>query len=379
MESRGLITRSVLVPPSKPTPYDVLPLTHGSVMAGLNTLISSHVLVFPPNVESTPVGGDGRGLVDVIQACLGEVLVPYYPLAGRIVKNDMGWEVQCDGRGAVFVVTKMPNIVEPYNYPDTVSIQHFEQQSTVPISIEIEKDILVPHKERNEVVVVTPQPQPPPSQSRTEIPRAETKQRVRIIPLLQNSEKGSSPSNDCLNENKGSYGLTFDRQNIMSRENSCAASGWVVNQPSGMVGQIPLQIHGMPMVLGPESHVTVFSANQMQRDYEQNNWFQAGPSTVMLVNNANDLNVSDTGFPFVPTAYNQMIVTPGNHHWMGMLPPVPQVNPHPPTFKPALSLAPRVRVRRAVPVCSAPPPLPEEDITETKEVASLQALNQLRL
>ena len=224
-----------------------------------------------------------------------------------------------------------------------------------------------------------PQPQPPPSQSRTEIPRAETKQRVRIIPLLQNSEKGSSPSNDCLNENKGSYGLTFDRQNIMSRENSCAASGWVVNQPSGMVGQIPLQIHGMPMVLGPESHVTVFSANQMQRDYEQNNWFQAGPSTVMLVNNANDLNVSDTGFPFVPTAYNQMIVTPGNHHWMGMLPPVPQVNPHPPTFKPALSLAPRVRVRRAVPVCSAPPPLPEEDITETKEVASLQALNQLRL
>ena len=161
MESKGSITRSVLVPPSKTTPYDVLPLTHGSVMAGLNTLISSHVLVFPPNVNLTSVGGDGRSPVDVIQAGLGEVLVPYYPLAGRIVKNEMGWEVQCDGRGAVFVVTKMPNKVEPDNYPEIVSIPRFDQQSTVPPSIEIERDILVPH-EGNEVVIVTPQPPPPP-------------------------------------------------------------------------------------------------------------------------------------------------------------------------------------------------------------------------
>jgi hypothetical protein len=221
-----------------------------------------------------------------------------------------------------------------------------------------------------------PQPQPgPPSQSPAGSPRKETKQRVRIIPMPQNSERGPCPSTSCLHENKGSsYGYSLDRQNVTSSEKSATVSRWIVNQPGGVMGQIPVQIHGMPIVIGPESQVTLFSTNQMQHDYEQNNWFQSGPPTVMLVNNPNELNVSDTGFPFVQ-AYNQMVLTPGNHHWIGMQTPTPQVNPHPPASKPASSLAPRVRIRRAVPVCSAPPPsLPEEHITETDELASLQAL-----
>lgn len=97
----------VLVPPSRPTPFEVLPLTHGSVMAGLNTLVSTHMLVFKPSKQQ-----GGARPADIIRSGLSQVLVPYYPLAGRIVENETGWEVQCDGRGAVFIVTTVPDFEE---------------------------------------------------------------------------------------------------------------------------------------------------------------------------------------------------------------------------------------------------------------------------
>lgn len=97
----------MLVQPYRPTPYEVIPLTHGSVMAGLNTLVNTHVLMFKPNKEL----GSARP-ADIIRSGLSRVLVPYYPLAGRIVENETGWEVHCDGQGAVFIVTTAPDFEE---------------------------------------------------------------------------------------------------------------------------------------------------------------------------------------------------------------------------------------------------------------------------
>eukprot|EP00250_Pteridium_aquilinum_P027355 c3473_g1_i1 orf=3-1481(-) len=116
----------MLVQPSRPTPYEVIPLTHGSVMAGLNTLVSTHVLVFKPSKEL-----GGARPADIMKSGLAQVLVPYYPLAGRIVENETGWEVQCDGQGAVFIVTAAPDFEEvvvhqrPLNFEEAFPTETF--------------------------------------------------------------------------------------------------------------------------------------------------------------------------------------------------------------------------------------------------------------
>lgn len=97
----------MLVQPHRPTPHEVIPFTHGSTMAGLNTLMDTHVLIFKPAKEL-----GGARPADIIRSGLAQVLVPYYPLAGRIVENEVGWEVQCDGQGAVFIVTAAPDVEE---------------------------------------------------------------------------------------------------------------------------------------------------------------------------------------------------------------------------------------------------------------------------
>ncbi|KAH7365138.1 hypothetical protein KP509_18G010700 [Ceratopteris richardii] len=135
---------AVYVQPIQPTPYEVIPLTGGSVMAGLNTLMSSHVLVFRPRPED---GDDTRAPVESVRSGLSRVLVPYYPLAGRIVETETGWEVQCDGQGAVFIVTAAVDVEE------------------VP-----EEFFLVGNLSEPETVIVPPParpPSPPPSHGRS--------------------------------------------------------------------------------------------------------------------------------------------------------------------------------------------------------------------
>ncbi|MCO5564526.1 hypothetical protein L7F22_018187 [Adiantum nelumboides] len=117
----------MLVPPSKPTPFDIIPLTRGSVMAGLNTLTTSHVLIFKPHQDL-----GGARPADIVRSGLSQVLVPYYPLAGRIVENETGWEVQCDGQGAVYIVTTAPDFEEIVVQPSRMDMMSsFEPETMV--------------------------------------------------------------------------------------------------------------------------------------------------------------------------------------------------------------------------------------------------------
>ncbi|KAI5082685.1 hypothetical protein GOP47_0002428 [Adiantum capillus-veneris] len=116
----------MLVPPSKPTPFETIPFTRGSVMAGLNTLTTSHVLIFKPDKDL-----GGARPADIVRSGLSQVLVPYYPLAGRIVENETGWEVQCDGQGAVYIVTTVPDFEEIVVQPSHMDIATSFEPETV--------------------------------------------------------------------------------------------------------------------------------------------------------------------------------------------------------------------------------------------------------
>lgn len=87
---------AVLIPPSSPTPNHSLYLTNLDDQNFLRFSIK-YLYLFRRSVN-----------IDTLKTSLAEILVHYYPLAGRLTKsppqnhNDHKLEVDCNGHGAVF-------------------------------------------------------------------------------------------------------------------------------------------------------------------------------------------------------------------------------------------------------------------------------------
>ncbi|CAI9087200.1 OLC1v1021214C1 [Oldenlandia corymbosa var. corymbosa] len=87
-----------LIPPSRPTPHETKPLSDIDDQLGLRFYI--HQLNFYPNKG----GNDQKDPVEVIKAALADVLVHFYPLAGRLREGPgRKLSVDCNEEGVRFV------------------------------------------------------------------------------------------------------------------------------------------------------------------------------------------------------------------------------------------------------------------------------------
>ncbi|RZC82502.1 hypothetical protein C5167_045287 [Papaver somniferum] len=94
----GLIVKikgETMVPPAEETPKDL------HFLSNLDTRVHMIDTIYFFN-ETTDVGR--LDAAEIIKDGLGKVLVHYYPVAGRIIKNEKGkFMVHCTGEGALFV------------------------------------------------------------------------------------------------------------------------------------------------------------------------------------------------------------------------------------------------------------------------------------
>lgn len=99
MSNSVRVKEAVLVNPSEPTPNQVLHLSSLDSQLFLRFTVE-YLLVYEPHV-----GLDKAATVARVKAALARVLVPYYPLAGRVRAraDGSGLEVVCRAQGAVFV------------------------------------------------------------------------------------------------------------------------------------------------------------------------------------------------------------------------------------------------------------------------------------
>lgn len=112
---------SGMVVPAEETP------THSIWLSNLDLLVArSHtptVYFYPPSA-ARPIGGFSFA-VEALKAALAKVLVPFYPLAGRIGLDPAGRvEIQCTGEGALFMVARsasaMDDVLDDFAPSDTI-------------------------------------------------------------------------------------------------------------------------------------------------------------------------------------------------------------------------------------------------------------------
>ena len=94
------VVETGLVPPSEETPKGRLWLSNLDI-----PLASRHhtplIYVYRPN------GDPDSFNVETLRAALSRALVPFYPIAGRLVKGQDGrFEINCTGEGVMFVVAR---------------------------------------------------------------------------------------------------------------------------------------------------------------------------------------------------------------------------------------------------------------------------------
>lgn len=159
--------------------------------------------------------------------------------------------------------------------------------------------------------------------------------------------------------------------------NSTAVSRMMTSESCSFVGQRSPQVHTFIINPGTDSQMTLVPINQFQQD--DPNWFQSGTSTIILTN-SKDASSSDSGFPSMQAMYTPVMRNNDNGQYMNTVSAGGRVQPTNLAFIPT-SLAPRVRVRQTVPVCSAPPRSsePEDGGMNTTESATRQSLADLKL
>lgn len=266
-----------------------------------------------------------------------------------------------------------------------------------------QKDDTSPRTQAPQRVYQTCNSQPP-----SEMVRPVATGRVRVIPFSEFSDQGTtdmqvpyssssswtsmdvkvdpvSRQKQVLVQERGnlhiiegsSYNSSIDPHKSGLPGKSTTASRFTTHGAGNIVQPMPA-LHTVSINPGLDPHATCFPINQLQQD--EKDLFQGGTSTIIIRTNSNDFNSLEKGVPLVQTPYNPMLWIPGNQ-WMSVV-SQPRVHPTITTFKPATSLAPRVRVRQTVPVCSAPPcpSESEEQVTETNgETATRQAFSELKL
>ncbi|CAL9761903.1 unnamed protein product [Musa acuminata subsp. burmannicoides] len=112
---------SGMVVPAEETP------THSIWLSNLDLLVArSHTptVYFYPASAARPIGGFSFA-VEALKAALAKVLVPFYPLAGRLGLDPAGRvEIQCTGEGALFMVARsasaMDDVLDDFAPSDTI-------------------------------------------------------------------------------------------------------------------------------------------------------------------------------------------------------------------------------------------------------------------
>jgi shikimate O-hydroxycinnamoyltransferase len=100
METKVELQESTLVAPSEQTPRHGLWLSNFDVTAARTH--TALVYYYPAPAPTT-----GFFSPDRLRAALAKALVPFYPLAGRLGRDEDGrLQVDCHGEGALFVVAK---------------------------------------------------------------------------------------------------------------------------------------------------------------------------------------------------------------------------------------------------------------------------------
>ncbi|KAH9332058.1 hypothetical protein KI387_004166, partial [Taxus chinensis] len=100
-----------LVPPSLPTPNEILYLSNVDDQYSLRFMLDM-LLVYTARNENFNISStSAREPAKVIREALSKVLVYYYPLVGRLRNRvqDGKLQVECTGEGAVFVEASSPN------------------------------------------------------------------------------------------------------------------------------------------------------------------------------------------------------------------------------------------------------------------------------
>ncbi|KAJ4827909.1 hypothetical protein Tsubulata_021772 [Turnera subulata] len=99
------VKEAVVIKPSETTPVGVLSLSALDSQLFLRFTIE-YLLVFRPSSNTNnPPGSDKAAFSSRVKAALSKILVPYYPLAGRVRAraDGSGLEVVCRAQGAVFI------------------------------------------------------------------------------------------------------------------------------------------------------------------------------------------------------------------------------------------------------------------------------------
>ncbi|KAL8552207.1 hypothetical protein ACS0TY_001050 [Phlomoides rotata] len=99
MATSVLVKQQVVIVPPEPTPNHILQLS--ALDSQLFLRFTSEVLL----VYQPCNGVDRATIIDNVKSGLGQALVPYYPLAGRVRAraDGSGLEVDCRGQGALFI------------------------------------------------------------------------------------------------------------------------------------------------------------------------------------------------------------------------------------------------------------------------------------
>ncbi|KAL4199296.1 hypothetical protein AMTRI_Chr03g144220 [Amborella trichopoda] len=92
------VSKPMLVTPSRPTPYEIKPLSDIDDQEGFRFQIP--VIQFYRKDPKM----DGRDPARVVRDALSEALVYYYPFAGRLIEGEnKKLSVECSGEGVLFV------------------------------------------------------------------------------------------------------------------------------------------------------------------------------------------------------------------------------------------------------------------------------------
>ncbi|ERM94786.1 hypothetical protein AMTR_s00011p00264530 [Amborella trichopoda] len=92
------VSKPMLVSPSRPTPYEIKPLSDIDDQEGFRFQIP--VIQFYRKDPKM----DGRDPARVVTDALSEALVYYYPFAGRLIEGEnKKLSVECSGEGVLFV------------------------------------------------------------------------------------------------------------------------------------------------------------------------------------------------------------------------------------------------------------------------------------
>jgi shikimate O-hydroxycinnamoyltransferase len=107
METKVEVVETTLVAPSEETPRLGLWLSNLDVTAAMTT--HTALVYYYPAPAPAPTKADDEGFFspDRLRTALAKALVPFYPLAGRLGRDDGGrLQIECHGEGALFLVAR---------------------------------------------------------------------------------------------------------------------------------------------------------------------------------------------------------------------------------------------------------------------------------